>query len=194
MAAARQGRTCPGPFARGRTGPHLDRPRALPPLQPAQRAAVLRGRTARQGSRTDRVHGRHRYRLRRAYRTTGRPARHTQAHPTGPGAPPRRAGYQGPPERTGGLRAPEPPPADPHAKEAALIEFMGDIDTGSGVHIEPQAVPPGTHKRIRPVLERLRDAPDTNASLSELAALARMSRYQLIRTFRTATGMTPHAW
>src|SRR5690606_38595892 len=38
------------------------------------------------------------------------------------------------------------------------------------------------------------DAPDTNASLSELAALARMSRYQLIRTFRTATGMTPHAW
>jgi AraC-like DNA-binding protein len=84
--------------------------------------------------------------------------------------------------------------AGPHDKEAALIEFMGDIDTGSGVHIEPQAVPPGTHKRIRPVLERLRDAPDTNASLSELAALARMSRYQLIRTFRTATGMTPHAW
>src|SRR5690606_6440520 len=114
MAAARQGRTCPGPFARGRTGPHLDRLRALPPLQPAQRAAVLRGRTARQGSRTDRVHGRHRYRLRRAYRTTGRPARHTQAHPSGPGAPARRAGYQCLPERTGGFGAHEPLPADPH--------------------------------------------------------------------------------
>jgi AraC-like DNA-binding protein len=30
--------------------------------------------------------------------------------------------------------------------------------------------------------------------LAELAALAGLSRYQLIRAFRRATGMTPHAW
>ena len=31
-------------------------------------------------------------------------------------------------------------------------------------------------------------------SLVELARMAHMSRYQLIRAFRTATGMTPHAY
>ena len=30
--------------------------------------------------------------------------------------------------------------------------------------------------------------------LAELAALAGLSRYQLIRAFRRATGMTTHAW
>ena len=36
--------------------------------------------------------------------------------------------------------------------------------------------------------------PSAQSALSELAVAAEMSRYQLIRAFRKATGMTPHAW
>src|SRR3546814_7161241 len=36
--------------------------------------------------------------------------------------------------------------------------------------------------------------PARGTTLSDLAQLAGMSRYQLIRAFRSTTGMTPHAW
>ncbi|MNR53211.1 HTH-type transcriptional repressor of iron protein A [compost metagenome] len=44
------------------------------------------------------------------------------------------------------------------------------------------------------MLDLLRRDPAANAALEPLAALAGMSRYQLIRAFRAATGLTPHAW
>jgi AraC-like DNA-binding protein len=46
--------------------------------------------------------------------------------------------------------------------------------------------------QLHPVLAALQAQP--LASLDHLAQLAGMSRYQLIRAFRAATGMTPHAY
>lgn len=80
-----------------------------------------------------------------------------------------------------------------HEKEAALIEFIGDCGVGDGARAIRSSNDAVSQERIRPVLDALRDA-QADASLSELAELARMSRYQLIRAFRNATGFTPHAW
>ncbi|WP_415268193.1 AraC family transcriptional regulator [Acidovorax sacchari] len=87
-------------------------------------------------------------------------------------------------------------PAAPQDKEAALIEFIGDSEAMHGLRIpSPGAGPgPGLQERLRPVMERLRDAPADTAPLEELARLCGMGRYQLIRAFKAATGMTPHAW
>jgi len=84
--------------------------------------------------------------------------------------------------------------APPDDKESALIEFMGHVDTESGLLIEAPIVPADAARRIQPALERLRAVPGAHATLGELASLAGMSRYQLIRAFRSVTGMTPHAW
>jgi len=84
--------------------------------------------------------------------------------------------------------------ADPGDKESALIEFIGDCDTEDGLHIGVASAPSRLAKRIQPALERLRAAPADSITLCELANLAGMGRYQLIRVFRTVTGMTPHAW
>lgn len=85
-------------------------------------------------------------------------------------------------------------PAGVHAKEAALVEFVGDCDAAQGVPID---VPPAFARctgRLGAVLDVLRRRLDTPLALAELAGLAGMSRYQLIRAFRAATGTTPHAW
>jgi transcriptional regulator GlxA family with amidase domain len=44
------------------------------------------------------------------------------------------------------------------------------------------------------VLERLADAGTEAPSLAELARLAGLGTYQLLRRFRAAYGTTPHAW
>lgn len=97
-------------------------------------------------------------------------------------------------ERFGRLNALLFSDADPRDKESALIEFLGDADAGAGLRIAAPIAPSRLAGRIRPALDRLRAAPDRNAPLDELARLADMSRYQLIRAFRAVTGMTPHAW
>jgi AraC-like DNA-binding protein len=43
-------------------------------------------------------------------------------------------------------------------------------------------------------MDVLRQRLEHTPALQELASLAGMSRYQLIRAFRRATGLTPHAW
>ncbi|AVS88284.1 helix-turn-helix transcriptional regulator [Paracidovorax avenae] len=85
-------------------------------------------------------------------------------------------------------------PAAPQDKEAALIEFIGDSDAVHGLSIPSPGAGPHLRERLRPAMERLRDAPADSAPLDELARLAGMGRYQLIRAFKAATGMTPHAW
>lgn len=84
--------------------------------------------------------------------------------------------------------------ADPRDKEAALIEFIGEYDQAQGLHINSYALSSSQNKQIYPVLDFLRDNAAINTDLSDLAQLAGMSRYQLIRAFRATTGMTPHAW
>jgi AraC-like DNA-binding protein len=84
--------------------------------------------------------------------------------------------------------------ASPHDKEAALIEFMGECDTAQGLRLDIQTISPRLSEQIQPVLGFLRDEAAINTGLSDLARLAGISRYQLIRAFRATTGMTPHAW
>lgn len=84
--------------------------------------------------------------------------------------------------------------APPHDKEAALIEFIGDCDAEQGMRVEIPCVPSHLAEQIRPALDCLLATPSTHIALHELAYLTSMSRYQVIRAFRTVTGMTPHAW
>ncbi len=84
--------------------------------------------------------------------------------------------------------------ADAADKEAALIEFIGDHDGAPGHPIPKPPVPSDLAARIRPALDYIRSAPTEPIPLAALAELARLSRYQLIRAFRTVTGLTPHAW
>ncbi len=84
--------------------------------------------------------------------------------------------------------------AAPHDKETALIEFIGDCDTRQGLCIQAPSVRSSLAKHIQPALDCLRTAPAIHIPLDKLADLAGMSRYQVIRAFRTVTGMTPHAW
>ncbi|MEV6169613.1 AraC family transcriptional regulator [Streptomyces sp. NPDC051954] len=53
---------------------------------------------------------------------------------------------------------------------------------------------PGAQQVARAVRDRLGDELQTPPSLAELAAELDLSRYQLLRAFRTATGMPPYAW
>lgn len=48
--------------------------------------------------------------------------------------------------------------------------------------------------RIERVRERLGDAPLAAPTLDELAALAQLGKYQLLRRFTRAFGLPPHAW
>ena len=76
-------------------------------------------------------------------------------------------------------------------KQAALQAFLQACASASGATRLPStttAIP----AQLRPALQALQAQP--LASLEHLAQLAGMSRYQLIRAFRAATGMTPHAY
>lgn len=54
------------------------------------------------------------------------------------------------------------------------------------------------HDRSNPciakALKRIENAPELPVSLSELAALSNISRFQLLRAFKSALGITPHAY
>ena len=79
---------------------------------------------------------------------------------------------------------------DPDAKGAALAAFLGRGDWRG----ESLAGPPPAAPELEPV-RRWLAAPVAEApSLPELAARLGLSRYQLIRRFQGATGMTPHAY
>jgi AraC-like DNA-binding protein len=85
-----------------------------------------------------------------------------------------------------------------HVKEAELIAFVGDC-TGEALapltsHVTPDANNDEAQQQLANVFAYL-DTQDTNmTSLSVLAEIAGLSRYQLIRLFRKVTGMTPHAY
>jgi len=77
-------------------------------------------------------------------------------------------------------------------KDAALLAFLGAC-TGAGA--DADALPSARKLvplHLAPVLAALQTQP--LASLQQLAQTAGLSRYQLIRAFRAATGMTPHAY
>ena len=76
-------------------------------------------------------------------------------------------------------------------KQAALLAFLHACASAGGACTLPSAAA-RIPAQLQPVLQALQVQP--LASLEHLSHLAGMSRFQLIRTFRAATGMTPHAY
>lgn len=81
------------------------------------------------------------------------------------------------------------------AKDAMLVEFVMDSDMQSQ---SDETLPPMGNRAPTTALRKVIDALlDDNAApplLAELASIADMGRYQLIREFKQCTGMTPHAY
>ena len=75
-------------------------------------------------------------------------------------------------------------------KDAALLAFLGACASTRADVLPSERKP--VPQRLAPVLATLQTQP--SASLRQLAQAAGLSTYQLIRAFRAATGMTPHAY
>lgn len=79
-------------------------------------------------------------------------------------------------------------------KNAALIEFIGDCDCGENMVETFPAVSPCASLAVKSVIDALQQTERQPWGLTELANLSGLSRYQLIRAVRVATGMTPHSY
>lgn len=79
-------------------------------------------------------------------------------------------------------------------KEAALIEFIGDHDFSACATAAAAPAPALSGVTLRGLIDHIEQAELAELSLDTLARSAGMGRYQLIRAFRTATGLTPHAY
>ena len=84
-------------------------------------------------------------------------------------------------------------------KEAALVLFAGDVFVRPLHPLHPlhplrPPAPAAQRERLRQVHAAIAERCSETLRLDELAALAGMSRYRLLRAFRAAYGMTPHAW
>ena len=75
-------------------------------------------------------------------------------------------------------------------KDAALLAFLGACASARADPLPSERKP--LPRQLAPVLATLQARP--SASLPQLAQAADLSPYQLIRAFRAATGMTPHAY
>lgn len=75
-------------------------------------------------------------------------------------------------------------------KNAALLAFL-DACASATTDLLPSVRKP-IPQHLAPVVDTLQAQP--LATLQQLAQAAGLSRYQLIRAFRAATGMTPHAY
>jgi AraC-like DNA-binding protein len=79
-------------------------------------------------------------------------------------------------------------------KTVALIEFTGDCERGASLMDAFPVMASEVSQALESVIEALKQTDRQPWSLEELANLSGMCRYQLIRAFRAATGMTPHAY
>ncbi|WP_409269903.1 helix-turn-helix domain-containing protein [Pseudomonas sp. KCJK9044] len=79
-------------------------------------------------------------------------------------------------------------------KEAALVAFLGDHDFSVHPPLYPAPAPSLDSPTLRTLIERMEADDPAELSLAAMASKAGLGRYQLIRAFRAATGMTPHAY
>ncbi|WP_421575234.1 AraC family transcriptional regulator [Stenotrophomonas maltophilia] len=84
--------------------------------------------------------------------------------------------------------------ADPAEKEAAVVAFIDDLEVAAGIPIPAPHTSPELRRRLQPAFALLDAAPVSGASLADLATCTGMNRHAVIRAFRSATGLTPHAW
>ena len=78
-------------------------------------------------------------------------------------------------------------------KEAALVLFAGDVFVRPAQPARPPAAA-AQREQLHRVHEAIAERCSEPLRLDELAALAGMSRYRLLRAFRAVYGLTPHAW
>ena len=81
---------------------------------------------------------------------------------------------------------------DPREKEELLVTVLDDILTAPA-HLIAGSATGGSGRTIAPILERLRTS-TMQVSLGDLAVDTGLSRFQLVRRFRAATGLPPIAW
>lgn len=79
-------------------------------------------------------------------------------------------------------------------KNVALIEFIGDCEFESCVAKAFPVMSSEVRRTLKNVIDMMQQTERQPWTLAELAHLSGMSRYQIIRAFRAATGMTPHAY
>lgn len=79
-------------------------------------------------------------------------------------------------------------------KEAALVAFLGDNDFAEQPTLVAAPVPPLAPTTLRALTRRIELEGPGQLNLDELARQTGMGRYALIRAFRAATGLTPHAY
>lgn len=75
-------------------------------------------------------------------------------------------------------------------REELLLGVLAAATQAGGVAREPPSFPPALLK----ARARIDDDPAAPVSLAELAGESGLSRFQLLRAFTRATGMTPHAY
>lgn len=77
------------------------------------------------------------------------------------------------------------------ALEEGLLGVVGELFRRHGAR---QATTERGTPAVRQARQRLDDAPEQGATLAELAELAGISRFQLLRGFAREVGLTPHAY
>lgn len=81
-------------------------------------------------------------------------------------------------------------PPDALEAEEGVVRTLAHLLDRHGARSLPRPAPPAVAR----ALNRLTDAPERAVTLSELAALAGVGRFQLLRGFAHAVGATPHAY
>ena len=77
--------------------------------------------------------------------------------------------------------------------ESGLWELLGELGDAAPEHTVVSDTDVQLLERLRPVLDRLRDD-ESNPSLDELGVLAGLTKHQLVRAVKRATGLAPLAW
>ena len=83
------------------------------------------------------------------------------------------------------------PTADPLALDQGIEGLFGLLRRR---HVTRPDAPSGTPPSVKRALARIEEAPELPVSLAQLADLAGVSRFQLLRGFRRAVGVTPYAY
>ena len=78
-------------------------------------------------------------------------------------------------------------------KETLLVQGLADLVARHGRLGEP-GEPAGNADAVRRVREYLAQDPARKVSLDDLAGVAHLSRYHLLRVFQAAAGLPPHAY
>lgn len=90
--------------------------------------------------------------------------------------------------------APCPTSADVLACEESLVQTCALLLNSHASAARIREVPAGVTQAVTQVRDRLADDPLEPPTLTEMALMAGLSKYQLLRRFEKTYGVTPHAW